>query len=122
MLCLTDKAATVSCCGCRLKELVEFGPHPPPGQTGARFIIREDGQRMDLRYRRKDSDIHLQPGYKVERHLQNGDVVLFNRQPSLHKMSMMVRTASAQTQAVVHAVRTLDVCSCSVTCWDSLYC
>ncbi|KAL0051000.1 hypothetical protein WJX82_000334 [Trebouxia sp. C0006] len=73
----------------RLKQLVENGPHPPPGQTGARFIIREDGQRMDLRYRRKDSDIHLQPGYKVERHLQNGDVVLFNRQPSLHKMSMM---------------------------------
>ena len=77
-------------CLCRLKELVEYGPHPPPGKTGARFIIREDGQRLDLRYRRKDSDVHLQPGYKVERHLQNGDVVLFNRQPSLHKMSMMV--------------------------------
>lgn len=26
---------------------------------------------------------------QVERHLQNGDLVLFNRQPSLHKMSMM---------------------------------
>ena len=26
---------------------------------------------------------------QVERHLVNGDVVLFNRQPSLHKMSMM---------------------------------
>ena len=34
--------------------------------------------------------MHLERGYKVERHLQNGDVVLFNRQPSLHKMSMMV--------------------------------
>lgn len=33
---------------------------------------------------------HLDIGYIVERHLQNGDVVLFNRQPSLHKMSMMV--------------------------------
>ena len=74
----------------RLTQLVENGPHPPPGQTGARFIIREDGQRLDLRYRRKDSDVHLQNGYKVERHLQNGDVVLFNRQPSLHKMSMRV--------------------------------
>jgi DNA-directed RNA polymerase beta' subunit len=31
----------------------------------------------------------LQIGDKVERHLQNGDLVLFNRQPSLHKMSMM---------------------------------
>lgn len=35
-------------------------------------------------------DRHLQPGYKVERHMINGDVVIFNRQPSLHKMSMMV--------------------------------
>lgn len=33
----------------------------------------------------------LQVGDKVERHLRNGDLVLFNRQPSLHKMSMMVR-------------------------------
>ena len=32
----------------------------------------------------------------MERHLQNGDVVLFNRQPSLHKMSMMVRCLSSQ--------------------------
>lgn len=37
----------------------------------------------------------LQIGYVVERHLQNGDLVLFNRQPSLHKMSMMVRAALA---------------------------
>lgn len=36
---------------------------------------------------------HPQIGYVVERHLQNGDLVLFNRQPSLHKMSMMVRHA-----------------------------
>lgn len=29
------------------------------------------------------------PGFVVERHLMNGDIVLFNRQPSLHRMSMM---------------------------------
>ncbi|GAB4819036.1 hypothetical protein N2152v2_006082 [Parachlorella kessleri] len=73
----------------RLRQLVENGPHPPPGQTGARYIIRDDGTRLDLRYLRTDRDRHLQPGYKVERHLVNGDVVIFNRQPSLHKMSMM---------------------------------
>ena len=74
----------------RLQKLVENGPHPPLGETGARYIIREDGQRVDLRFLKKDSDRHLEFGYKVERHLQNGDLVLFNRQPSLHKMSMMV--------------------------------
>ncbi|KAF3333653.1 DNA-directed RNA polymerase II subunit 1-like protein [Carex littledalei] len=73
----------------RLKELVEYGPHPPPGKTGAKYIIREDGQRLDLRYLKKSSDQHLELGYKVERHLNDGDFVLFNRQPSLHKMSIM---------------------------------
>jgi DNA-directed RNA polymerase II subunit RPB1 len=81
---------TVDCVP-RLQQLVENGPHPPAGQTGAKYIIREDGQRLDLRFLRKDSDRHLEFGYKVERHLVNGDYVLFNRQPSLHKMSMMVR-------------------------------
>ncbi len=70
---------------------MENGPHPPAGQTGAKYIVREDGQRLDLRFLKKDSDRHLEMGYKVERHLQNGDYVLFNRQPSLHKMSMMAR-------------------------------
>ena len=31
----------------------------------------------------------LQCGYKVERHVRDGDLVIFNRQPTLHKMSMM---------------------------------
>jgi DNA-directed RNA polymerase beta' subunit len=30
-----------------------------------------------------------EPGYKVYRHLVNGDTVLMNRQPSLHKPSIM---------------------------------
>jgi DNA-directed RNA polymerase beta' subunit len=30
------------------------------------------------------------PGLQVERHLIDGDVAIFNRQPSLHRMSMMV--------------------------------
>jgi len=49
----------------RLKELVEYGPHPPPGKTGAKYIIREDGQRLDLRFVKKSSDLHLELGYKV---------------------------------------------------------
>lgn len=49
----------------RLKELVEHGPHPPPGKTGAKYIIRDDGQRLDLRYLKKSSDHHLELGYKA---------------------------------------------------------
>lgn len=48
-----------------MKELVEYGPHPPPGKTGAKYIIRDDGQRLDLRYLKKSSDHHLELGYKA---------------------------------------------------------
>ena len=37
----------------------------------------------------KGADLHLEVGYKVERHMQDDDVIIFNRQPTLHKMSMM---------------------------------
>ena len=35
----------------------------------------------------------LKPGDKVERHMIDGDVVLFNRQPSLHRISIMCHRA-----------------------------
>lgn len=70
----------------RLKELVNNGPDEHPG---ARYIIKESGDRIDLRFTRgQDNAAFLQYGWIVERHLIDGDVVLFNRQPSLHKMSM----------------------------------
>jgi DNA-directed RNA polymerase II subunit RPB1 len=60
----------------RLKELVEYGPHPPPGKTGAKYIIREDGQRLDLRYVKKSSDQHLELGYKVSTDIIASSTVL----------------------------------------------
>ncbi len=38
----------------------------------------------------------LQVGYTVERHLEDGDVVLFNRQPSLHRISIMAFRAKVK--------------------------
>lgn len=70
----------------RLQALVRNGPTEHPG---ARYVIRDDGQRIDLRFARRQGDLILQPGYTVERHICDGDSVIFNRQPSLHKMSMM---------------------------------
>ena len=37
-----------------------------------------------------DRDGNPKPGMLIERHLIDGDVAIFNRQPSLHRMSMMV--------------------------------
>lgn len=45
--------------------------------------------RFDLRHAKKGGEVVLEVGYRVERHMRDGDFVLFNRQPSLHKMSIM---------------------------------
>lgn len=51
----------------------------------------------------------LRIGDTVNRHLRNGDVVLFNRQPSLHRISIMahrVRVLPWRYATVEHAVLT----------------
>ncbi|TEB31022.1 beta and beta-prime subunits of DNA dependent RNA-polymerase [Coprinellus micaceus] len=63
-------------------------PERPNDLPGARYVIRDTGERIDLRYNKR-ADAFLQYGWIVERHLKDGDYVLFNRKPSLHKMSMM---------------------------------
>lgn len=70
----------------RLHKLVENGPNEHPG---AKYVIRSDGTRIDLRHHKRASQINLEYGWKVERHLITGDYIIFNRQPSLHKESMM---------------------------------
>jgi len=79
-----------------MKQMVINGPFRHPG---ANYIIRNDRRRIDLRYvkNRKIIADTLAPGFTVERHLSDGDLVLFNRQPSLHRMSIMA-----------HEVRIMD--------------
>ena len=70
----------------RLKKLIEKGEEYP----GANYVIRPDGKRKKIAQELKEEIINeITPGYKVERHLQDGDVVLFNRHPSLHRGSLM---------------------------------
>ena len=49
-------------CIYRMQELVRQGPN---GYPGAKYIIRDNGDRVDLRFHPKSSDIHIQYGYKV---------------------------------------------------------
>ncbi len=70
----------------KLKDLINSGEKYP----GANYIIRPDGKRKKITEELKEEIIsELAPGYQVERHLQNGDIVLFNRHPSLHRGSLM---------------------------------
>jgi DNA-directed RNA polymerase subunit A' len=90
-----------------LRELVIRGPYEYPG---ANYIIRSDGRRIDLRYvkDRKAVAEALAPGYIVERHIRDGDVVLFNRQPSLHRMSIMAHKA----KVLPYKTFRLNLCVC----------
>ena len=70
-----------------VKSFVENGPDKYPG---ANYIIRPDGKKKKITEETKEASLEeLQPGYIVERHLMDGDIAVFNRQPSLHRMSMM---------------------------------
>jgi len=75
-----------------LRQLVKNGQRIYPG---ANFVIKniidDEGNEAKHVYHLKFAGrpVPLHPGDIVERHLIDGDMVLFNRQPSLHKLSMM---------------------------------
>ena len=69
----------------RLYKLIQNGPAVFPG---AKTIRRADGRIISLRHV-NTREVVLHYGDVVNRHLMDGDIVLFNRQPTLHRMSMM---------------------------------
>lgn len=72
----------------KLQRLVYNGPDVHPG---ANYVAKqnEPGKR-NLRFGdRAKLAKNLQIGDVVERHIEDGDVVLFNRQPSLHRLSIL---------------------------------
>ncbi|XP_040994118.1 DNA-directed RNA polymerase III subunit 1 isoform X2 [Juglans microcarpa x Juglans regia] len=75
----------------KLRQCVSNGPDKYPG---ARMLTHTDGSMRSLfpSVRRKLADA-LKYGEIVHRHLEDGDIVLFNRQPSLHRMSIMCHRA-----------------------------
>jgi len=68
-----------------LETYVKNGPDVYPG---AKNLDRKRGETISLRYVDRDS-VRLDIGDVVHRHIIDGDAVLFNRQPTLHRMSMM---------------------------------
>ncbi|TQD75003.1 hypothetical protein C1H46_039471 [Malus baccata] len=74
----------------KLRQCVSNGPDKYPG---ARVLRNSDGTEWVLKVNRKSIADSLKYGDIVERHLEDGDVVLFNRQPSLHRMSLMCHRA-----------------------------
>jgi len=70
-----------------LRKRVAIGPNKI---GGAQTVIYPDGTAVDLNFvENRERVIQIYYGCVVERYLKNGDLVIFNRQPSLHKQSMM---------------------------------
>jgi DNA-directed RNA polymerase subunit A' len=69
-----------------LKNLIANYPNYP----SAEYVIRPNGQKRKITEETKEDIIkEVDVGYIVERHLIDGDIVLFNRHPTLHKGSLM---------------------------------
>lgn len=74
----------------RLQACVRIGPGKLGGAQSVVMKTGKEDQVVNLETFRGDHTLlELRPGYVVNRYMQDGDWVLFNRHPSLHKLSMM---------------------------------
>ncbi|KAI6655586.1 DNA-directed RNA polymerase III subunit RPC1 [Oopsacas minuta] len=98
-----------------LRKLILNGPDNHPG---ANYVIPKAKQHQQqseiaktyLRYGNREKIAqHLSLGSIVERHMMDGDIVLFNRQPSLHKLSIMTHYA----RVMPHRTFRLNECVCT---------
>ncbi|KAL9114603.1 MAG: hypothetical protein Q9227_001281 [Pyrenula ochraceoflavens] len=72
----------------KLRKSIMNGPKKWPGANS--FMRASESKKMFLSYGvRERTAASLREGDIVYRHLEDGDIVLFNRQPSLHKLSIM---------------------------------
>ena len=87
-----------------LLKLVLNGPDTYPG---AKIWEKKNGETITLRYVDRNS-IVLEDGDIVHRHMLNGDPILFNRQPTLHRMSMMCHIAKIMRQGDTFRMNVAD--------------
>ncbi|MGB9844438.1 DNA-directed RNA polymerase subunit A' [Methanothermobacter tenebrarum] len=89
-----------------VKKYIKNGPDKHPG---ANYVIRPDNRKIRIYEETKEAILEkIEPGYIVERHLKDGDIVLFNRQPSLHRMSMMAH----EVRVLPYKTFRLNLCVC----------
>jgi len=70
-----------------MRNFVSRGSKTHPGVN---YVTRVDGRRLKVTERNAEEVANqLEMGWRIDRQLIDGDIVLFNRQPSLHRMSIM---------------------------------
>ncbi|MHA1216042.1 MAG: DNA-directed RNA polymerase subunit A', partial [Candidatus Thorarchaeota archaeon] len=90
-----------------MRKLIINGPEKFPG---ALYVVRPDGKRVRLEFVVERDKVagSLETGFIVERHLMDGDIAIFNRQPSLHRMSIMAH----YVRVLPHKTFRLHLCVC----------
>ena len=88
-----------------MRTYIENGPDIHPG---ANYVINGDTKRRVTEDTKEFILEQLEPGFIIERHLKDGDMVLFNRQPSLHRMSMMAH----EVRVLPYKTFRLNLCVC----------
>ena len=95
----------------KLRRCVINGPNVHPG---ANMIRTQQGFVKSLMFGdREKTAAGLRVGDVVERHMEDDDIVLFNRQPSLHKMSIMSHRAKVDMSLDLYAL------SCILKFWEA---
>ena len=87
-----------------LTKLVLNGPDVWPG---ANILEKKNGDSVSLKYVDRNS-LNLENGDIVHRHLFDGDPVLFNRQPTLHRMSMMCHIVKVMREGSTFRMNVAD--------------
>jgi len=90
-----------------LKDAVRNGADAYPG---ALYVVRPDQKRIRLEFVADRAKVAegLSPSFVVERHLRDGDIAIFNRQPSLHRMSIMAH----RVRVLPYKTFRLHLCVC----------
>ena len=94
----TEMTITMNVTERNVEEARRYVANGPTKHPGANYVRRPDGRRLKVTEKNckalaGEGDAEaaqvVNAGWEVNRHLVDGDIVIFNRQPSLHRMSIM---------------------------------
>ncbi len=86
----SEMTITINVTDRNIEEAQQYVSNGPKKHPGANYVKRPDGRRLKVTEKNcEELATKIDAGWEVNRHLVDGDIVIFNRQPSLHRMSIM---------------------------------
>jgi DNA-directed RNA polymerase subunit A' len=86
----TEMTQTMNVTERNLADARRYVSNGPEAHPGANYVKRPDGRRLKVTEKNcEELAEKVEPGWEVNRHMVDGDIIIFNRQPSLHRMSIM---------------------------------